>query len=280
MFSQNAYAKVNLSLLITGIREDGYHLLDTVMQTVSLYDTITIYKNDENKINIICNNGDLNGENNICYKAAEIFCKTVGINIGVTIEITKRIPLAAGLGGGSADAAAVLNLMNKLFGNSLDFSELCNIAIKLGADVPFCLKGGSARVKGIGEELIFVNRILPIYLVLVKDNNKPSTGYMYKEFDKIGNFSTDSDRTEQLVNSLEKGDYNGFLNAFYNDFSTVSDYLKIKEQLINAGADAVSISGSGPTVMGVFSTKEKADRAAESLLQKYSNVFSVSAVDE
>lgn len=280
MFSQNAYAKVNLSLLITGINDNGYHILDTVMQTVSLYDTVTVCKNNENIIDVLCDNNELSGENNICYKAAQLFYKTVHVQSGVTIKIIKKIPQAAGLGGGSADAAAVLNLMNRLYNYPLSYSELCDIALELGADVPFCIKGGSARVGGIGEDLEYIKRTLPLYLVLVKDMEKPSTGYMYKEFDRIGKFSINSQRSEQMVKGLESGDYREFVNAFYNDFSSVWDYTDLKEQLVKIGADGVSLSGSGPTVMGVFSSKEKADKAADILLQKYSNVFSVTAVGE
>lgn len=277
MFSENAYAKVNLSLLITGKREDGYHLLDTVMQTVSLFDTVKVYKNEENRISVICDNAAISGSDNICYKAASLFYEHTGINKGITIEIIKRIPLAAGLGGGSADAAAVLRLLNKLYGEPLSYENLCEIALQLGADVPFCIKGGTARVTGIGEYLEPVDIALKMYIVLIKEGIKNSTAQMYKEFDMKCEFSH-KDTVERMVDSLKQGNYESFINTVYNDFSLVSDYNEIKNQLYLAGADAVSVSGSGPTVMGIFKTKEKADNAAKTLSEKYTNVFSVYGV--
>ncbi len=277
MFSENAYAKVNLSLLITGKREDGYHLLDTVMQTVSLYDTIKVYKNEESIISVICDNAVISGSDNICYKAASLFYEHTGINKGVTIEIIKRIPLAAGLGGGSADAAAVLRLLNKLYGEPLSYEKLCEIALLLGADVPFCIKGGTARVTGIGEHLEPVDSALQVYIVLIKEGIKNSTAQMYKEFDMKCDFSH-NDTVEKMVNSLKQGDYKSFLNTVYNDFSLVSNYKEIENRLYQVGADAVSVSGSGPTVMGIFKSKEKADKAAEILSNEYSNVYSVKGV--
>lgn len=277
MFSENAYAKVNLSLLITGKREDGYHLLDTVMQTVSLYDTVSVCENNIDEIKVLCDDSLINGEENICYKAAVLFFEQAKMKKGVNIEIIKRIPLAAGLGGGSADAAAVLRLLNKLFGEPLFYEELCQIGLKLGADVPFCIKGGTARVKGIGEKLSTINPALKTYMVLIKEGIKSSTAQMYRQFDMNCDFS-DRDTVDRMVESLENGNYNDFTATVYNDFSLVLNYEDIKMSLVELGADAVSVSGSGPTVMGIFKTKEKADSAAKILSEKYSNVFSVYGV--
>ncbi len=277
MFSETAYAKVNLSLLITGKREDGYHLLDTVMQTVSLYDTVKVSKNNSDEINVFCDNDHICGEDNICYKAAVLFLERSKIDNGVNIEIIKRIPLAAGLGGGSTDAAAVLRLLNRLFDEPLSYDDLCKIGLKLGADVPFCIKGGTARVKGIGEKLESINPALNTYIVLIKEGNKNSTAQMYRQFDLNCEFS-DADIVDKMSLSLENGNYNDFISTVYNDFSLVSDYEGIERNLKEVGADAVSVSGSGPTVMGIFKTKEMADNAVKILSKKYSNVFSVQGV--
>ncbi|MEE0946497.1 MAG: 4-(cytidine 5'-diphospho)-2-C-methyl-D-erythritol kinase [Acutalibacteraceae bacterium] len=274
MFSENAYAKVNLSLLITGKRQDGYHLLDTVMQTVSLSDVITVKDNEEIGIKVICDNSSIDNKENICYKAAELFFERTDIKRGVTIEINKNIPLAAGLGGGSADAAAVLRILNKLYAKPLSYDQLCEIGLKLGADVPFCINGGCARVKGIGEEIKKIPSKLKLYIVLVKDALKASTGQMYGDFDKLNRNAELSDISGKMEESLCNGDYGQFCEAFYNDFSLVSNYSYISKRLIELGADAVSLSGSGPTVMGIFSSKEKADSVAQLLDNEYKFVFS------
>jgi 4-diphosphocytidyl-2-C-methyl-D-erythritol kinase len=277
MITQKAYAKVNLSLRITGKREDGYHLLDTLMQTVSLYDTVSVEKSEKG-IEVVCNN--IYSEDNICYKACKLFFEKTGIQSGVKIVIDKKIPVSAGLGGGSADAAAVLRILNNLYGDVLSFDELCELGLKLGADVPFCIKGGTARVNGIGEKLEYINPELKINLVLLKLKDKPSTAQMYKEFDAKGKFAYNSDTVPQMAKSLEKNDFKGFCDNFYNDFVSVWDIEEETEALLCCGAEKVSLSGSGPTVMGVYETKEKADVAAEKLSNRFGCVYSVTAVNE
>lgn len=277
MITQKAYAKVNLSLRITGKREDGYHLLDTLMQTVSLYDTVSVEK-IEKGIEVVCNN--ICSEDNICYKACKLFFEKAGIQSGVKIVIDKKIPVSAGLGGGSADAAAVLRILNKLYGDVLSFDELCELGLKLGADVPFCIKGGTARVNGIGEKLEYINPELKINLVLLKLKDKPSTAQMYKEFDAKGNFAYNSDTVLKMAKSLEKSDFKGFCDNFYNDFISVWDIEEETKALLCCGAEKVSLSGSGPTVMGVYESKEKADVAAEKLSNRFSCVYSVTTVNE
>lgn len=279
MISEKAYAKVNLSLYITGIREDGYHLLDTVMQRISLFDTVDIRKNNKNSIEIISDKKEIANEKNICYAAATVFFEETGINDGIIIEVQKNIPLAAGLGGGSADAAAVLKILNRMYDEPLDTSALCKLGLKLGADVPFCIKGGSARVKGIGEIMESFDRKLPLYLVLVKDSVKASTGQMYKELDNIER-DKKTNNNDLMVKSMSDGNYDRFIGTVHNDFSYVWDYENISQDLLKVGADNVSISGSGPTVIGFYKDKETADFAARKLSEKYSEVYSVQGVDE
>lgn len=280
MINLKAYAKVNLSLYITGIRNDGYHLLDTVMQSVSLCDTVQIEKQDKREINVTCNNDTLCGQDNICHKAARLFFDAVQTDGGVDIHIEKRIPLAAGLGGGSADAAAVLKGLNMEYDFPLKDSQLYEIALKLGADVPFCINNGCARVKGIGEELIPINRTLPLYMLLIKKGEKPSTAFMYKEFDKKMEGISQKASAENTCVSLETNDYKGFLASLHNDFSLLWDYSRIEKALLNSGADAVSLSGSGPTVMGFFETKEKAEKGYKLLKEVYRDIFFVQGVCE
>lgn len=279
MISEKAYAKVNLSLYITGVRDDGYHLLDTVMQRVSLYDTVNVSKNEVDIIKVISDNTSILDENNICFAAAKAFFEKTGISSGVNIEVIKKIPLAAGLGGGSADAATVLNILNKMYSYPLSYEQLCEIGLGLGADVPFCIKGGCARVMGIGEAIENTHRNLPLYIVLIKNGEKASTGQMYKAFDMLDRKKAEN-RNADMVKGLENGDLDMFLKTVHNDFSYVWNYDDIKADLVKNGAKCVSLSGSGPTVMGFFDDKEKADIAADTLIKKYPLTFSVCAVSE
>lgn len=278
MISEKAHAKVNLSLYITGVRSDGYHILDTVMQSVSLCDTVSIRENNDSKIKVISNDTSLTDENNICFAAAKAFYEKTGISLGVDIEVIKSIPVAAGLGGGSSDAAAVLRALNVMHNSPLNYDELCEIGLSLGADVPFCIKGGCARVKGIGEEIENINRKMPLYLVLIKDTEKASTGEMYKEYDKINKKA--ENRNNDMVKSLETADMNMFFNTVHNDFSYVSKYGDIKKVLEEMGAKTVSLSGSGPTVIGFFDSKEKAQATVKKLTKKYAVCVYAQAVGE
>lgn len=280
MISLKAFAKVNLSLYVTGIRNDGYHLLDTVMQTVSIYDTVEISVRNDTLINVTCNKNELEGEENICYKAAELFFDATKIAGGTDINITKRIPVAAGLGGGSADAAAVLKGLNSEFGLPLSDKELLKLALKLGADVPFCIKGGTARVKGIGEEIIPIKCNLPLYMLLIKDGEKPSTAYMYKELDNRMRNVTVNASADNVCKALTRGDYESFTNSLYNEFSVLWNIETIKEKLMNGGADGVCISGSGPTVIGFFKTKEMEREAYNLLKENYGYIYLAESVTE
>ncbi|MBE6728723.1 MAG: 4-(cytidine 5'-diphospho)-2-C-methyl-D-erythritol kinase [Ruminococcaceae bacterium] len=280
MFSKKAYAKVNLSLYITGKRRDGYHLLDTVMQEISLYDTVKISPNSDGKIKVISNIDNLSDENNICYSAAKLFLEEIDSSDTFSIEIEKNIPLAAGLGGGSSDAAAVLSLLNEIYKKPLTDKHLCSIALKLGADVPFFLKGGCARVTGIGENNEKIIRNLPIYMVLIKAEEKASTALMYKEFDLKAESLKTENRNDIMVTALKNNEERNFLTAVHNDFSLVWDYEKIKKDLESNNALKVSLSGSGPTVIGFYKNSNSAANAFEKLKQKYPVIFNVTAIGE
>lgn len=280
MTELKAFAKVNLCLYVTGVRNDGYHLLDTVMQSISLYDSVSVSVTDECEICVTCSNGAINGEENICYKAATLFFEETKINGGCNVNIVKRIPIAAGLGGGSSDAAAVLKGLNLEYGCPLNEEALLKLALRLGADVPFCVKGGTAVVKGIGEEMKTVKNKLPIYMVLIKEGDKPSTGFMYKELDKrIANKPIIAS-SEKLCNALESADYNTFISALYNEFAVLWNIDSIKTDLTTNGADGVCLSGSGPSVIGFFKSFESAERAYCCLREKYKNAYLVQNVNE
>lgn len=251
-----ANAKINTILSITGKRDDGYHFIDTVMQSVTLSDIVRVKKAKE--ILVFCSNKQLNGKSNIAYKAAEEFFEYTKIDKGVFIYIKKRIPEAAGLGGGSADAAAVLIALDRFYRTNLTTDELLSIAVKIGADVPFFIKGGTIRAQGIGEILTPAQPIKEGYFLLVKQGTKPSTAQIYKELDSI---DYERPNVDKFVDALEKGDTDLILNSFANSFEAIWQNDKLKQKLINLGAEGVCLSGSGPTYFAYYRDKKKAKKS-------------------
>lgn len=244
-----AYAKVNLFLEVTGKREDGYHLLDTVMQSVGLYDEIVVSLTDDNDIKVVCDDNSLSGKDNIVYKACEEFFAFSGWKSGLLINVIKNIPVAAGTGGGSADAATVLNMLNILSGKNYIDEVLCSIALKLGADVPFCVLGGTARALGIGEELTPI-KTPKLYLAMLKLGTKKSTKEMYQKIDES--------KTKRILNSdsiidaINNDDQNGIYKNIYNAFEACWDFDSYLEIFKPYPHKAVFLSGSGPTVCALF----------------------------
>lgn len=255
-----ANAKLNLTLDICGKRDDGYHLLDSVMQSISLHDTVKLQIAD--KISVCCECEEINGEDNIAYLSAVRFFEYAGILGGVKISINKNIPLASGMGGGSADAAAVICGLNELYKTGLDETQLCRIGATVGADVPFCIIGGTARVGGIGEKIKKLPDIPKCYIVVVKAGEKSSTKDMYKKLDGMACLPLKTDEMIKAINNRSIKEI--FLNCS-NAFSSVFDYDDIKEVFIKTLPLGVSLSGSGPTVFGIYDGKEKAERCAELL---------------
>ena len=251
MLTLKAYAKINLCLDIAGIRPDGYHNIDTVMQSISLFDTVCIDVGCEG-VSVICKGDEtLNGENNIAYKAVEKFYVNLGRAPKARVEIEKNIPLAAGLGGGSADAAAVLVGLNILNGSPFDDNKLREIALTLGADVPFCISGGTARAQGVGEILESVSPMPDCSIKLVSAGKKPSTKEMYKAVDEAENPLRVN--TGEMVKALKSGDLAAVCSSLGNSFEIVwENNREVKKNLASEGALAASLSGSGPTVFGIF----------------------------
>lgn len=269
-----ANAKINLTLDIVGKRADGYHLLDSIMQSVSLCDIINIEKSGD--ITVLCDNGDISGDSNICYKAAVKFFEETKICGGAKIEIEKHIPLAAGMGGGSADAAAVICALDKIYQTNLSVSELCEIALAVGADVPFCVVGGTARVQGIGEKIA----PLPLYndgvFLLIKRGEKLSTADMFKKIDAMDKIPA---TTHTAVEALERGDMECFYKNISNDFSLVDHDDAMLEDINATYPRIASLSGSGPTVFAVYDNVCEANRASEKLKQKGYNPIIAEPVD-
>ena len=255
-----ANAKINLSLVINGKREDGYHFIDTVMQSITLSDTLTFKKAKE--IIVKCNDGELNNEENIAFKAAKLFFEKTGISGGVLIKIKKRIPKAAGLGGGSADAAAVLVALNCLYNANLSDSQLENYAESLGADVPFFIKGGTQRAEGIGEILSKLDDMDFGYFVLAKGDTKPSTAEMYRKLDSEEPISLD---TEGVISAIKEKDTDKLSQLMDNSFATVWKGNELQARLLKLNADCVCLSGSGPVWFAFYKDIKNAKDAFKTL---------------
>lgn len=256
--SIRAYAKINLSLDVTGKRDDRYHTLSSVMQSVSLCDDITIETADENII--VCGD-DIPSKDNLALKAAQLFLDKADLSQRVKITLKKQIPLAAGLGGGSADAAAVLVLLNHMFHEPFSNDELLELALKLGADVPFCINGGTALANGIGEQLTELKAMPDCTILIVKKGIKSSTGDMYRRLDSTTRAKTS--RFEVINDGLKCGDLDLVCSGLYNCFEEVcgGEVAEIKDRLIKNGAIYAGLSGAGPSVFGIFKSGSAAEKA-------------------
>jgi 4-diphosphocytidyl-2-C-methyl-D-erythritol kinase len=269
-------AKINLMLDILKKLDNGYHSLFMIMQSVDLYDTVAVEKNNEDKIIIKCDTeGVPCNEKNIVYKCANVFFETLSIDDrGITIRIEKKIPMAAGTAGGSADGAGVLYCLNKLYNTNLSLKELCEIGGKIGADIPFCLVGGTAIALGTGTIIAPAKDLPDCYIVLCKPDQDVSTPEAYALFDSL-NRVRHLDRIS-MVDAVADGDYDKICNLCGNVFEQAVEVPKrphIKGVMRKSGADACVMSGSGPTVFGIFSDKEKAEDAFSKLSKKYDDVY-------
>ena len=271
-----AYGKVNISLDVVGKREDGYHLLSMIMQNIDLYDEIEVVK-QECGIILECNKSYVPVDNrNLAYKAAEIFKERYDIVDGVKINIEKNIPVSAGLAGGSTDAAAVLKVMNKLFNVNATEEELMELGLKLGADIPYCIHGGTALCEGIGEIITPIKPFRDKIVVLVKPAFGVSTKEVYKNFnlEKVKQHP----KTAEIINAIENDDLNFVASNMKNLLENVTlrkhkILIKIKEEMNACGAINSMMSGSGPTVFAFFDDMLKAQRCFEKMKKKYSDVF-------
>ena len=264
-----ARAKINWSLSVLGRREDGYHLMDMVMQPVSLADTLTLTPAEEIRLTVRGGGSDLPGdERNLCWRAAETLRSLTGRQEGVAITLEKRIPSQAGLGGGSADCAAVLLGLNRLWELGLSQVQLEETGLALGADVPFCLRGGLCRVGGIGEKLQMLPEAPGWPLVIVKPCAGLSTGEIYRRFDSLTR--PEPADTDAVITGLCAGQIRSGQVRLRNDLQPVSEALRPEigeacRRLVQCGAAAALMSGSGSAVFGVFETAGQAAAAAASL---------------
>ena len=265
-----AMAKVNLGLDVLRRRENGYHDVKMVMQTVNLYDTLTLSKIDEGIV-ITTNTGELPlNEDNLIYKAAKLLLEYVDKKAGVSIHLDKRIPIAAGMAGGSTDAASTLLGINKLYNLDLTKEELAEVGVKIGADVPYCIYGGTYLSEGIGEVLTKLPDAPDCYVVIAKPGIGVSTKYVYENL-HIETVEKHQD-IDGMIDAIKTGSLDGVTEKMENVLETVTikrypEIETMKKCLLENGAENALMSGSGPTVFGIFK-EEKIAKQALSKLQK------------
>lgn len=274
MLKINAPAKINLFLDIVGKLDNGYHSLFMVMQSIGLSDEITLEKNGLGEIFLTCSEKRLPcDKRNIAYKAAMAFFEKTNIEPNVTIGIKKRIPFEAGLAGGSADAAAVIVGLNELYDTKLSEIELCEIGLMVGSDVPFCIAGGTCLSQNTGGVLSKLKPLKDCFIVLAKPEAGVSTAEAYAAADSTHIYRPDSMR---MLDACEKGDFEGICKYAGNVFEQVievSERVEFRRIMTSCGASLCQMSGSGPTVFGLFENKENAEKCAEELKKICQNVY-------
>ncbi len=278
-----AYAKINLMLDILGRLPNGYHNLWMIMQSVSLYDTIDVEKNDSGKITLSCSKEGIPlNEKNIAHKAAVAFFEYTDItNCGIHIHIEKKIPSEAGLAGGSADGAAVIKALNEIFSAKLNDRQMCRIGKKVGADVPFCIMGGTCLAQNIGEVLSPLPDIPCCYFVLAKPKMGVSTKQAFESVDNASYIKRPD--KEKMLMAAANGDFEEMLKLSANvfeQFIEVPERVEIKKVMRQSGAKLSLMSGSGPTVYGVFENEKDAEKCAEKLKEFINDVFIAQPVEQ
>jgi len=269
-----AYGKINIGLDVLRRRPDGYHDVKMIMQTVSLHDRISITKLTgdtsillETNLNFLPTN-----ENNLVYKAAKLLLEEFSIKDGVSIKLEKHIPVAAGMAGGSTDAATTLELINEMFSLGLSKEELMKRAVTLGADVPYCIMRGTALSEGIGEVLTPLKPIPDCFILIVKPPIHVSTKFVYENLN-VSNLETHPD-IDGIVSSIEQQDLISMATKMENVLETVTEenypvISEIKQQMVEHGAISSLMSGSGPTVFGIYDNEQKIEDAATFFKIKY-----------
>ena len=271
-----SYAKINLTLDVLGKLENGYHEVRMIMQSLNLFDLVIVDK-ESSKIKISTNSKKIPSNNkNIAYKAAEAFFKATRIKGGAKILIHKNIPVCAGLAGGSGNAAAVLCALNLLYNTELSEKELLDIAVTLGADVPYCILGGTYLAEGIGEKLAPLPIISGVPIVLVKPPVNISTASIYNKIDTACDLVHPD--TQTVIDALSKGDIDGISAGISNIMESVTkndcpEITAIKEDMLRLGAKGACMSGSGPTVFGIFPDNSSAKKACDYVADNYEDVF-------
>ena len=264
-----AFAKINLGLDVLGKREDGYHEVRMIMQTIRMYDQLDMRKSVEPGIHLTTNKKYIPvDENNLVWRAAKLMMDTCGIMEGVSIHLHKVIPVAAGMAGGSSDAAATLVGMNRLFHCGLSKEKLMELGVQIGADVPYCVLRGTALAEGIGEKLTVLPPMPDCWILIGKPGISVSTKYVYTTLDL--NTDTVHPDIDGMKKALEDGNLYGITERMGNVLQDVTipaypEVERIKEQMKTLGAVNAMMSGSGPTVFGIFDNEEKAQEACQKM---------------
>ena len=264
-----AFARINLGLDVLGKREDGYHEVRMIMQTIRMYDQLDMRKSVEPGIHLTTNKKYIPvDENNLVWRAAKLMMDTCGIIEGVSIHLHKVIPVAAGMAGGSSDAAATLVGMNRLFHCGLSKEKLMELGVQIGADVPYCVLRGTALAEGIGEKLTVLPPMPDCWILIGKPGISVSTKYVYTTLDL--NTDTVHPDIDGMKKALEDGNLYGITERMGNVLQDVTipaypEVERIKEQMKTLGAVNAMMSGSGPTVFGIFDNEEKAQEACQKL---------------
>ena len=266
----NAMAKINLGLDVLRRRENGYHDVKMIMQTVNIYDTLEFVKREDTQIIIKVDAMELpTDENNLIYKATKLLFEKRDVKEGVEITLTKRIPIAAGMAGGSTDAAAALVGINRLFDLGFSMEELKEVGVKIGADVPYCIEGGTALSEGIGEILTLLPDAPDCYVVVAKPEISVSTKYVYENLH--ANELKYHPDIDGMVEAIRNQDLDGVCKRMENVLETVTEtkypvISQLKQMLLEAGAENSLMSGSGPTVFGLFEDEVTAQKAYQEML--------------
>lgn len=273
---EKAYAKLNLGLQITGKRDDGYHLLSMVMQTVNLFDKIGIYRtNDSDEISMDMDFGGRHPEeeiscddNNLCIKAAKLICSRLPESHGYYLHLVKLIPSAAGMAGGSSDAAAVLRGINRLENGYFSKKELLDMALMLGADVPYCIDGGLALCEGIGEDITPIEADFDAMFLIAKPAEGVSTPAAYRYFDEHPD--TEHGDISCVIEGIKNNDIFLISENIHNDLENAAKHFcpsieEIEELMLTDGALLSKVTGSGPTVFGIFENDTDRKKAAADL---------------
>ena len=277
-FEEKAFAKLNLYLGIHGLREDGYHELETVFQAIDLCDLVALSVHHQGGISLRCNLPYLPTDGrNLAVKAAEVFFRTAGMeNPGLNINIKKTIPVGAGMAGGSTDAACVLRLLNRAFGMPLCDKKLAEAALSLGADVPFCLKGGTALAKGVGEKLQPLAPTPACFFVVAKPGFSVATKDAFQLYDQQP--ARNYPASTALMEGLERGELETVARNLYNALEEPVGgqkplIFRVRDTLLEQGALGARMTGSGSAVFGIFTQEDQARQAAGQLRKLCRDVF-------
>ena len=266
--TRKAYAKINLGLDVVRRLENGYHEVRMIMQTVGIYDVLT-FTAAQSGIRITTDSGELPvGEDNLIYRAARLLMEEGTVSVGVDIHLEKHIPIAAGMAGGSSDAAATLLGLNELFALGMPEERLRQLGVRIGADVPYCIMGGTALAEGIGELLTPLRPAPQCVLLIAKPDIQVSTKYVYEHLD-AGNAWQHPD-IDGMRCAIENGDLSGVVARLGNVLETVTIEAypvidRIKREMVSGGARGSLMSGSGPTVFGIYDSREQARAVRDNL---------------